>query len=260
MTSELPASPSEIHVDNTEVFQLKALSLNFLRNTSEITDEHIPKLNPCHFCDKEILALPLPLHSFTVLSCGHIYHRICLEKHIVRLKTRFPLCPISSCISPIELIREELSLASEDEDSLVGQGGKRTEVTTYDQATSLIAYVEEIPELSDIIDDAENDDNGNNNHSSQIRMDNSTNQTTEDDIANTQIRSSRETSPRINREQERFRGLLHKLSTPIKGETTETNNEDEGSGGSISQNLARLFQKAIKAEKRVTQAYQEEIH
>jgi hypothetical protein len=56
----------------------------------------------------------------------------------------------------------------EDEDSLVGQG-KRTEVTTHDQATSPIAYVKEIPELSDIIDDAENDDDGNNNHSSQIR-------------------------------------------------------------------------------------------
>ncbi|CAI2195657.1 14172_t:CDS:2, partial [Funneliformis geosporum] len=41
-------------------------------------------------------------------------------------------------------------------------------------------------------------------------------------------------------------GLLHELSTPIKGKTTETNNEDEGS-------------EAIKAEKHVTQAYQEEI-
>ncbi len=81
MTNELPASPSKIHADDTEVFQLKALSLNFLRNTSEITDEHIPKLNPYHFYDKEILALPF--HSFTVLSCEHIYHRICLEKHIV---------------------------------------------------------------------------------------------------------------------------------------------------------------------------------
>jgi len=39
----------------------------------------------------------------------------------------------------------------------------------HDQVTSPIAYVEEIPELSDIIDDAENDDDGNNNHSSQIR-------------------------------------------------------------------------------------------
>src|SRR6266511_4196379 len=112
MTSELPASPLEIHADDTEVFQLKALSLNFLRNTSEITDEHISKLNPCHFCDKEILALPL--YSFTVLSCGYIYHRICLEKYIIRSETCFPLCPISSYISPIELIREELVLASDE--------------------------------------------------------------------------------------------------------------------------------------------------
>ena len=110
MTNELPASPSEIHADDTEVFQLKALSLNFLKNTSEITDEHTPKLNPWHFCDKEIFALPLL--SFTVLSCRHIYHRICLEKHIVRSETRFPLCPISSCISPFKFIREELALAS----------------------------------------------------------------------------------------------------------------------------------------------------
>ncbi|CAI2186504.1 996_t:CDS:2 [Funneliformis geosporum] len=118
MTNELPASPSEIYANDTKVFQLKALSLNFLRNTSEISDEHIPKLNPCHFCNKEILALPL--HSFTVLSW-----------------------------------------------------------------------------------------------------------------------------------------LLYELSTPIKRKTTETN---KGSGGSISQNLARLFQKAIKAEKCVTQAYQKEIY
>ncbi|CAG8742804.1 6854_t:CDS:2, partial [Funneliformis caledonium] len=92
------------------------------------------------------------------------------------------------CISPIELIRKELSLTSgeyhmesknkdfrkkdplsddtiEDKDSLVGQEGKKTKVTTYDQVTSPIA----------------------------------------------------------------FRGLLHELSTPIKGKTTETNNKDEDS-------------------------------
>ncbi len=91
-------------------------------------------------------------------------------------------------------------------------------------------------------------------------MDNSINQTTEDDIANTQIWSSREISPRTNREQERFQRLLHELSIPIKGETTETNNEDEDSESSILQNLAWLFQKAIKAKKYVTQAYQEKIH
>src|SRR4051794_8329541 len=112
MTSEIPASPLEIHADDTEVFQLKALSLNFLRNTSEIINAHTPKLNPCHFCDKGILAIPLPLHSFTVLSCRHIYHRICLEKHILRSETCSPSCLISSCISPIELVNEELLLAS----------------------------------------------------------------------------------------------------------------------------------------------------
>ncbi|CAG8526530.1 10928_t:CDS:2 [Funneliformis mosseae] len=192
MTSEIPASSSEIHADNIEVFQLKALSLNFLRNTSEITDEHILKLNPCHFCNEGILTLLL--HSFTVLLCEYIYHRICLKKHIIRSETCFSLCPISSCISPFELIRKELTLAF---------GEKRTEVTMHDQATSPIAYVEEIPELSDIIDDTENGD-GNNNHSLQIRIDNLTNQIIEDDIANTQIRSSRETSSRTNHEQERF--------------------------------------------------------
>ncbi|CAG8528645.1 6200_t:CDS:2 [Funneliformis mosseae] len=193
MTSELPASPSEIYTDDIEVFQLKALSLNFLKNISEITDEHILKLDPCHFCDKEILTLPLL--SFTVLSYRHIYHRIYLKKYIIQSETRFSLCLISSCISSFELIREELALASgeyymvsknknfrkkdplsdntiEDEDSLAGQREKKTEITTHDQVTSPIIYVEEIPELSDIID------------SSQIRMDNSTNQTTEDDIAN----------------------------------------------------------------------------
>ncbi|CAI2188644.1 16463_t:CDS:2, partial [Funneliformis geosporum] len=161
-----------INDNNTEVFQLKALSLNFLRNTSEITDEHIPKLNSCYFYDKEILALPL--HSFTVLSLSYGKNKDFRKKD-----------PLSDD-------------TIEDEDS-----------------------------LADIIDDTENnDDDGNNNHSFQIR----------------------------------FRGLLHELSTPIKGKTTETNNDNESSEGSILQNLARLFQKAIKAKKCVTQAYQEEIH
>ncbi|CAI2185659.1 16792_t:CDS:2 [Funneliformis geosporum] len=162
MTSKLPASPSEIYADDIKVFQLKALLLNFLRNTSKITDEHILKLNPYHFCDKEILALLL--HSFT----------------------------------------EKLALAFEE---------KRTEVTTHNQAISLIAYVEEIPELSNIIDDTENDDDGNNNHSSQNKV-----------------------------------GLLHELSTPIKRETTETNNEDKTYQEEIHYwyYCAERFEKSVK--------------
>ncbi|CAG8722677.1 14844_t:CDS:2, partial [Funneliformis mosseae] len=63
---------------------------------------------------------------------------------------------------------KELALISEDKDSLTNQRGKRTEVIIHDQVISSIAYVKEIPELLDIIDDAENNDDGNNNYSSQI--------------------------------------------------------------------------------------------
>src|ERR1043165_872518 len=56
--------------------------------------------------------------------------------------------------------------------------------------------------------------------------------------------SSRRTSPRITREQERFQALLQELSTPAKGEKAENDDDDaEGDGdGSALQSLARLYQ------------------
>ena len=56
----------------------------------------------------------------------------------------------------------------------------------------------------------------------------------------------------------KVQGLITELSTPTKGESEEAD-ENEIPDGSLSQSLARLYQKAIKAEKRVTCAYQEEI-
>ncbi|CAI2181460.1 6460_t:CDS:2 [Funneliformis geosporum] len=106
----------------------------------------------------------------------------------------------TDCISPIELIRKELALVSGECHMVF----KKNDFRKKD------------PLSDDTIEDEDS---------------------LADNIANTQIQSSREISPRTNREQERFRGLLYELSTSIKGGTTETNNEDEGSG-----------------------AYQEEIH
>ncbi|CAG8640764.1 8126_t:CDS:2 [Funneliformis mosseae] len=57
---------------------------------------------------------------------------------------------------------------------------------------------------------------------------------------------SRQTSPRIIREQEKFQGLLRELFTPAKGT-------------SVFQSLAKLYQKAIRAGLRVAKANQEEI-
>ncbi|CAG8494173.1 14556_t:CDS:1 [Funneliformis caledonium] len=70
--------------------------------------------------------------------------------------------------------------------------------------------------------------------------------------------SSRQTSPRITREQERFQGLLRELSTPAKGEQAEVDDNDDV-GTSVFQSLAKLYQKAIRAGLRVAKANQEEI-
>ena len=56
IASEPSTSTSEIRTDATEVFQLEALSLNYLRN-QDISTIHIPKLNPCSLCNKDILTL-----------------------------------------------------------------------------------------------------------------------------------------------------------------------------------------------------------
>ncbi|RHZ74598.1 hypothetical protein Glove_220g6 [Diversispora epigaea] len=113
MASETLLSSSEERTDTANISQLKALSLNFLQNISEISnEEEVPKLSPCHKCGKEILAFPL--RAFVVLSCEHIFHRTCIEQHIVRIDTQastHPSCPICSTI--IEVIREEGTLASD---------------------------------------------------------------------------------------------------------------------------------------------------
>ena len=69
----------------------------------------------------------------------------------------------------------------------------------------------------------------------------------------------RRISPRITREQEKFQALLQELSTPAKGEKAENVDEEEDADGSVSQSLARLYQKATRAGLRVTKANQDEI-
>ncbi|CAG8742976.1 4710_t:CDS:2, partial [Acaulospora morrowiae] len=90
---------------------LEALSLNYLRSQdiSVVPDDNnIQKLQPCKLCNKAILGFNL--EAFTVLDCGHLFHRICLEKHIIRGATKYPTCP--TCNTDIEIFREETALAS----------------------------------------------------------------------------------------------------------------------------------------------------
>jgi hypothetical protein len=127
-------------IQRTDVFQLEALSLNFLRSISKIPDGvEIPKLNPCKLCDKDILTFRF--QEFTVLSCGHILHRTCLEKYIIRAETRFLTCP--TCPTTIEIIREELALASGEYDivlknqDLGKKASQRSDITIEDEENEL---------------------------------------------------------------------------------------------------------------------------
>ncbi|CAG8700164.1 5653_t:CDS:2, partial [Funneliformis caledonium] len=127
------------------------------------------------------------------------------------------------CISLIELVNEELILAS----------GSKSEL---------------LLDLGLIDDDSLAD--------VESSADNLTNQTAGNNTDNAQIQLSRESSSKISRKQGKVQGLLQELSIPREPE--EENDSEEG-GESISQNLARLYKKASLAEKRVMKANQDEI-
>ncbi|CAG8580365.1 11608_t:CDS:1 [Diversispora eburnea] len=96
---------------------LETLSLNYLRsqNISQISDDdRMPKFHLCKFCSKAMFRFQFEV--FTILRCGHLLHRLCVEMHIIRGKTKFPSCPI--CKADIEILKEELLLASGEYDIL----------------------------------------------------------------------------------------------------------------------------------------------
>ncbi|CAG8618865.1 1489_t:CDS:2 [Ambispora gerdemannii] len=243
---------------DAEVFQLEALSLNYLRsqNISVIPDDdHIPKLRPCKLCNKAIFGFRL--EAFTALHCGHLFHRICLEIHIIRGATKYPTCP--TCGIAIEIFREESALASGKCGVMPKEKASQQSNVTIDDDEGELEFMQEIGLMERdassvsaektkqvIMEDQATSLIANNSISTQEQatspISNMRNVTVD-----AQTRTSRQASPKITREQEKLQGLLHELSTPIKGETDEDGNES--SENSMSQSLARLYQKASLAKK-----------
>ncbi|CAG8731263.1 11752_t:CDS:2, partial [Acaulospora morrowiae] len=153
MTTEKTSETSSTSKSDAEVFQLEALSLNYLRSQNILAildDNQLPKLYPCKLCNKSIFGFRF--EAFTVLYCGHLLYRICLETHIMRGGVREPSYP--TCNWGIEINREELSLALgvyriESKDNDKGQAFQQSNdsdtaektkpVNTKDHGTSLIA-------------------------------------------------------------------------------------------------------------------------
>ncbi|RGB29281.1 hypothetical protein C1646_766763 [Rhizophagus diaphanus] len=65
-----------------------------------VGDKEIPELGPCSECTNNILSLPIK--ALTILSCGHIFHRLCIEKQL--FYTKPSICPYPDCGKNVDII------------------------------------------------------------------------------------------------------------------------------------------------------------
>ncbi|CAJ0769387.1 2545_t:CDS:2, partial [Entrophospora sp. SA101] len=81
--SGLLVSIEKKYINSMDVTCLRSLALNILKNSypeSIASSIEIPELEPCSICNEELFLHQLK-KSFTVLTCGHIFHRLCLENN-----------------------------------------------------------------------------------------------------------------------------------------------------------------------------------
>ncbi|CAG8778787.1 3554_t:CDS:1, partial [Ambispora leptoticha] len=103
-----------INILDMSLSSLKTLAYNILKETGDIVQD-TENLEPlqCSICKEKILTLTY--ESFTILGgCGHIFHRMCIEKKI--LYTTPSICPFTGCSRSVENIDEtqrRVSVSSE---------------------------------------------------------------------------------------------------------------------------------------------------
>ncbi|CAG8856335.1 44711_t:CDS:1, partial [Gigaspora margarita] len=85
---------------------LKTLALNILKNGSSdiiAKDVEILELDPCPLCNQELFLYEIK-KPITLLTCGHLYHRDCIETSI----KISPKCPKHGCMKEIESIVDSM--------------------------------------------------------------------------------------------------------------------------------------------------------
>ncbi|CAJ0757593.1 9247_t:CDS:2, partial [Entrophospora sp. SA101] len=68
---------------------------------------------PCSECDKKILTVSY--EPFTILACGHTYHRYCIEKKISLTDSN--ICPIPGCNKSVEPMVSERRFSQQSSQS-----------------------------------------------------------------------------------------------------------------------------------------------
>src|SRR5688572_13804547 len=87
---------------NQSLVNQRKLAYNILKNLEDdiLGDKEIPELEQCSECNNKILTRPLK--AITILSCGHTFHRICIEKKL--LLTMPNTCPFPDCGKNVDII------------------------------------------------------------------------------------------------------------------------------------------------------------
>lgn len=94
---------------------IRNLAYNILKKLGDDTvkDKEFTELAKCPECDKDVLSPDF--EAFTVLSCGHIFHRECIEKTL--LLTRQSYCPVADCTTFLKPVLSERSFSVSSQSS-----------------------------------------------------------------------------------------------------------------------------------------------
>src|SRR5436189_280753 len=105
---------------------LKNLAYSILKNFNDdvVKNKKFTELPNCIECNKKIFSSPNK--AFTTLVCGHVFHRICIEKKLLLTKPNG--CPFPDCGTSVETITEvttaETDLRRDSESSTSSIVGK----------------------------------------------------------------------------------------------------------------------------------------
>ncbi|GES96968.1 hypothetical protein GLOIN_2v1734374 [Rhizophagus clarus] len=98
--------------ERPSLVNLRNLGYNILKSLEDKTvrDIDFPELGSCSECGNDILMFPLK--AFSYLSCGHIFHRLCIEN---RLFLGTPsACPAPDCGKSVDILDETGIISNPD--------------------------------------------------------------------------------------------------------------------------------------------------
>ncbi|CAJ0847205.1 14447_t:CDS:1 [Entrophospora sp. SA101] len=218
------------------ITNLKNLAYNILKyfEDSIVKDKEVPKLSQCVKCDHEIFLNPLK--GITILECGHVFHRICIEKYL--LITIPNKCPSPNCDKDVEIFEEfsRRDSTSSGVSSVIARMDKELQVNSTGNSQD--------NERMDIEYESEDE-----NNTSQTQ-------------ASTQERSRKrprgDTSSKKTKTKKGESSMLIKLIEELKTPSSSSN-EIAPQSATTPGNFAELYNAIINAEGRIGNVNQEII-